>query len=91
MFTYEAVFPAESADFYHPFLVGIEECVEEAGCDLLLFTSAKAQQGERRRIFSAESRILGAGASPMLTWTLATNLGENEPLIRDFLGHASQP
>ncbi|MEV4020937.1 LacI family DNA-binding transcriptional regulator [Nonomuraea angiospora] len=70
VFTYEAVFPAESADFYHPFLVGIEECVEEAGCDLLLFTSAKVRQGERRRIFSAESRIRLADGCILLGRTI---------------------
>ncbi|WP_313046339.1 LacI family DNA-binding transcriptional regulator [Nonomuraea jabiensis] len=69
VFTYEAVFPAESADFYYPFLVGIEECVEEAGCDLLLFTSAKVQ-GERRRIFSAESRIRLADGCVLLGRTI---------------------
>ncbi|MFC5818865.1 LacI family DNA-binding transcriptional regulator [Nonomuraea harbinensis] len=70
VFTYEAVFPAESADFYHPFLVGIEECAEEAGCDLLLFTSAKAAQRERRRIFSAESRIRLADGCVLLGRTV---------------------
>jgi DNA-binding LacI/PurR family transcriptional regulator len=57
VFTYEAVFPATSADFYHPFLVGIEECAEEVGCDLLLFTSARASGGGRRRIFNEDSRV----------------------------------
>ncbi|MEV0385688.1 LacI family DNA-binding transcriptional regulator [Nonomuraea sp. NPDC050643] len=70
VFTYEAVFPAESADFYRPFLVGIEECAEEAGCDLLLFTSAKVEQGERRRIFSAESRIRLADGCVLLGRTI---------------------
>ncbi|GAA2769818.1 hypothetical protein GCM10020219_042040 [Nonomuraea dietziae] len=70
VFTYEAVFPAESADFYHPFLVGIEECAEEAGCDLLLFTSAKVEQGEWRRIFSAESRIRLADGCVLLGRTI---------------------
>jgi DNA-binding LacI/PurR family transcriptional regulator len=56
VFTYEAVFPSTRADFYQPFLEGIEEQAEEAGCDLLLFTSAKAAGG-RRRIFSDDSRI----------------------------------
>lgn len=56
VFTYEAVFPTASADFYHPFLLGIEECAEEMGCDLLLFTSARAA-GERRRIFNEDSRV----------------------------------
>lgn len=56
VFTYEAVFPSTRADFYQPFLEGIEEQAEEAGCDLLLFTSAKATSG-KRRIFSDDSRI----------------------------------
>lgn len=56
VFTYEAVFPSTRADFYQPFLEGIEEQAEEIGCDLLLFTSAKAAGG-RRRIFSDDSRI----------------------------------
>ncbi|MFG1943271.1 LacI family DNA-binding transcriptional regulator [Nonomuraea sp. NPDC048826] len=86
VFTYEAVFPAESADFYHPFLVGIEECAEEAGCDLLLFTSAKAEQGERRRIFSAESRIRLADGCVLLGRTvdhddLARLLAERIPFV----------
>lgn len=55
VFTYEAVFPSTRADFYQPFLEGIEEQAEEVGCDLLLFTSAKA--GGKRRIFSDDSRI----------------------------------
>ncbi|GGM62734.1 LacI family DNA-binding transcriptional regulator [Dactylosporangium sucinum] len=52
VFTYEPVFPSGTADFYHPFLVGIEERAEELGCDLLLFTS-----GRGRRIFHEDSRI----------------------------------
>lgn len=39
VFTYEPVFPSTTADFYHPFLVGIEQRAEQLGCDLLLFTS----------------------------------------------------
>ncbi|MET7418488.1 LacI family DNA-binding transcriptional regulator [Dactylosporangium sp. NPDC005555] len=53
VFTYEPVFPATAADFYHPFLVGIEQRAEQLGCDLLLFTS----HAESRRIFHADSRI----------------------------------
>ncbi|WP_218154052.1 LacI family DNA-binding transcriptional regulator [Nonomuraea pusilla] len=70
VFTYEAVFPTETADFYHPFLVGIEECAEETGCDLLLFTSAKVERGERRRIFSSESRIRLADGCVLLGRTI---------------------
>jgi DNA-binding LacI/PurR family transcriptional regulator len=57
VFTYEAVFPSTAADFYHPFLLGIEACAEEGGCDLLLFTSARTPDGGRRRIFDQDSRV----------------------------------
>jgi DNA-binding LacI/PurR family transcriptional regulator len=56
VFTYEAVFPAEGSDFYRPFLMGIEQQAERAGCDLLLLTSAPVIGG-RRHIFHKESRI----------------------------------
>ncbi|GAA0800054.1 LacI family DNA-binding transcriptional regulator [Spirilliplanes yamanashiensis] len=56
VFTYEPVFPSGTADFYHPFLVGIEECAESIGCDLLLLTSAPVVDG-RRRIFHQDNRL----------------------------------
>lgn len=55
VFTYERVFPSTSADFYHPFMVGIEECAERLGCDLLLFTSAPIGTG--RKIFQGNNRL----------------------------------
>src|SRR5262245_34360687 len=54
VFTYEPVFPSGNSDFYHPFLVGIEQRAEELGCDLLLLTSAPVVDG-RRRIFSQDN------------------------------------
>ncbi|GAA2593897.1 LacI family DNA-binding transcriptional regulator [Dactylosporangium fulvum] len=56
VFTYEPVFPSAAADFYHPFLVGIEERAEELGCDLLLFTSTPVVDG-RRRLFHGDNRM----------------------------------
>jgi len=56
VFTYEPVFPAGTGDFYHPFLVGIEESAERLGCDLLLLTSAPVADG-RRRIFHDDNRM----------------------------------
>lgn len=56
VFTYEAVFPSGTGDFYHPFLVGIEERAESLGCDLLLLTSTPVVDG-RRRIFHEDNRI----------------------------------
>jgi DNA-binding LacI/PurR family transcriptional regulator len=48
VFTFESVFPAESADFYHPFLVGVEREAEAQGYDLVLFTSSAGTDGRRR-------------------------------------------
>ncbi|HZX07415.1 LacI family DNA-binding transcriptional regulator [Kribbella sp.] len=56
VFTYESVFPSSSGDFYHPFMAGIEDCAEQLGWDLLLFTSAPVAEG-RRRIFHENNRL----------------------------------
>lgn len=45
VFTYEAVFPSSTRDFYTPFLEGIEKEASATRLDLLLYTSAS---GERR-------------------------------------------
>jgi DNA-binding LacI/PurR family transcriptional regulator len=65
VFTYEPVFPSASADFYHPFLSGIEETVEELGCDLLLFTSAPVTDGHRR-VFHENNRLRIADGALLL-------------------------
>ncbi|WBQ06188.1 LacI family DNA-binding transcriptional regulator [Kribbella sp. CA-293567] len=65
VFTYESVFPSASADFYHPFLSGIEESAEELGCDLLLFTSAPVTDG-RRLVFHDNNRLRIADGSLLL-------------------------
>lgn len=65
VFTYEPVFPSTSADFYHPFLRGIEESAERSGCDLLLFTSAPVTAG-RRRIFHENNRLRVADGCVLL-------------------------
>ncbi len=57
VFTYEPVFPSGSRDFYHPFLLGIEERAERVGSDLLLFTSAPVADDGRRRIFHDDHRL----------------------------------
>ncbi|MBM7787402.1 LacI family DNA-binding transcriptional regulator [Tenggerimyces flavus] len=48
VYTFESIFPAESADFYHPFLVGVEREAEVRGYDLVLFTSSTGSDGSRR-------------------------------------------
>lgn len=50
VFTYESVFPTGSADYYTPFLEGIEAGAEESGVDLLLFTSAPSRSSNRRTL-----------------------------------------
>jgi DNA-binding LacI/PurR family transcriptional regulator len=56
VFTYEPVFPNAQADFYTPFLLGIEEEAERNGYDLLLFTATPVENG-RRKLFRKESRL----------------------------------
>ncbi|GAA1639542.1 LacI family DNA-binding transcriptional regulator [Actinoplanes couchii] len=85
VFTYEPVFPAGLGDFYHPFLVGIEECAESIGCDLLLFTSAPVVDG-RRRIFHSGNRLrLADGCILLGRWLdpeeLARLLAEGQPFV----------
>jgi DNA-binding LacI/PurR family transcriptional regulator len=65
VFTYEPVFPSASADFYHPFLSGIEQSAEELGCDLLLFTSAPVTDGQRL-VFHEHNRLRIADGSLLL-------------------------
>jgi DNA-binding LacI/PurR family transcriptional regulator len=85
VFTYESVFPAGLGDFYHPFLVGIEECAERLGCDLLLFTSAPVVDG-RRRVFHQGNRLrLADGCVLLGQWLdpaeLARLLAEGQPFV----------
>jgi DNA-binding LacI/PurR family transcriptional regulator len=85
VFTYEPVFPAGMGDFYHPFLVGIEECAERIGSDLLLFTSVPAVDG-RRRIFHEDNRLrLADGCILLGQWLdpveLARLVAEGQPFV----------
>ena len=85
VFTYEPVFPSASADFYHPFLSGIEETVEELGCDLLLFTSAPVTDG-RRRVFHENNRLRIADGALLLgryipAEELSRLVAENYPFV----------
>ena len=50
VFTYEPVFPSDRANFFYPFLLGIERGVERAGYDLLLYTSSGGS-GAGRKIY----------------------------------------
>lgn len=53
VFTYEPAFPVAQADFFGPFLLGIEEAAQNLGYDLLLMTAA----GQNRKIFGDNSRL----------------------------------
>jgi len=55
VFTYEPAFPNAHADFFLPFLFGIEEEAQARGYDLLLLTGAG--QGPNRKLFAEESRL----------------------------------
>ncbi|WP_343315360.1 LacI family DNA-binding transcriptional regulator [Brucella sp. BE17] len=54
VFTYEPAFPSAQADFFTPFLLGIEEEAQQQNYDLLLLTSAGV--GNNRKIFSEGNR-----------------------------------
>ncbi|RCS22765.1 LacI family transcriptional regulator [Phyllobacterium salinisoli] len=55
VFTYEPAFPSEQADFFTPFLLGIEEEAEARNYDLLLLTGAGV--GKERKIFADGNRL----------------------------------
>ncbi|MEU6074206.1 LacI family DNA-binding transcriptional regulator [Micromonospora sp. NPDC047074] len=88
VFTYEPVFPRDSRDFYHPFLIGVEAQAEELGCDLLFFTSTPSSSG--RRLLVDGSRRLGVADGCVLLGRhddkrdLADLLGRDYPFA--FIG-----
>ena len=55
VFTYEPAFPSERADFFAPFLLGIEEEAQAQNYDLLLLTGAGV--GRERKIFADGNRL----------------------------------
>lgn len=55
VFTYEPAFPSAQADFFTPFLLGIEEAAQGLGYDLLLLTGAAS--GTQRKIFGNNTRL----------------------------------
>jgi DNA-binding LacI/PurR family transcriptional regulator len=54
VFTYEPAFPSAQADFFTPFLLGIEEEAQIQNYDLLLLTGAGV--GQDRKIFADGNR-----------------------------------
>lgn len=93
VYTFAPVFPAESADFYHPFLVGVEREAELLGYDLVLFTGA-GPQGERsiyrdkvNRLRIADGCILLGGDSDR--FELDRLAAEDFPFV--FIGRREVP
>lgn len=94
VFTYESVFPSGVADFYRPFLLGIEEEAETQGFDLLLFTSPGRRDG-RRRVYEQDTNrlriadgcvLLGRHNDPA---ELARLVEERFPFV--FIGRRESP
>jgi DNA-binding LacI/PurR family transcriptional regulator len=56
VFTYEPAFPSAQADFFAPFLLGIESGAQQLGYDLLLLTGAANSNG-KRKIFDENNRL----------------------------------
>lgn len=94
VFTYESVFPSGTADFYGPFLAGIEEEAEALGFDLLLFTSPGRRQG-RRSVYESGVNRLGLADGCVLLGRhtdreeLARLLKERFPFV--FIGRRESP
>ena len=57
VFTYEPAFPSAQADFFAPFLFGIEEAAQALGYDLLLLTAAARGEDGRKKIFDEKNRL----------------------------------
>jgi len=65
VFTYEAIFPSDSENFFYPFLLGIERGAMTLGQDLLLFTSSSLEQGPRS-IFPNGANRMGVADGAIL-------------------------
>jgi DNA-binding LacI/PurR family transcriptional regulator len=55
--TFERVFPVQAEDYYHEFLVGIEEQAVAVGQDLVLFASTQRPDGTRSIYNGGASRL----------------------------------
>jgi len=64
--TFGRVFPREHRGFYSDFLVGVEERAEETGNDLILFSSTRGDDGERRIYNSGVNRLNIADGSILM-------------------------
>jgi DNA-binding LacI/PurR family transcriptional regulator len=94
VFTYEAMFPIGSQNFYHEFLVGIEEAAEQAEYHLLLVTGAKNEE-RRRSIYAGGVNHLRLADGGLLLGTneisdeIVRLAGESYPFV--FVGERAFP
>lgn len=93
VFTYEPVFPMDERNFYHPFLVGIENAAESHDYDLMLFTRTGGTR--RRQIYRDGVNALKLADGAILIGTnedrgeLARLAGEGFPFV--FVGRREVP
>ncbi|XVQ08615.1 LacI family DNA-binding transcriptional regulator [Spirillospora sp. CA-255316] len=64
--TFESIFPLDQLDFYHAFLVGIEQQAIADGYDLVLFASTEDSAGRRRIYRDGVNRLALADGSVLL-------------------------
>lgn len=64
--TFERIFPVAPDDYYHEFLVGIEEQAVAAGQDLVLFASTQRQDGTRSVYNAGANRLRLADGAVVL-------------------------
>jgi DNA-binding LacI/PurR family transcriptional regulator len=64
--TFESVFPIDRLDFYHEFLIGIEEEAVAQGYDLVLFASTESTNGQRHVYRDGANRLNVADGSVLL-------------------------
>lgn len=64
--TFEPLFPTSAGDYYFEFLQGIEEQAGLEGCNLVLFTAARDDDGQRRIYDGDVNRLAQAAGSLLL-------------------------
>lgn len=94
VFTYEAVFPSSTRDFYAPFLEGIEKEASANHFDLLLFTSATGekrsfQKSTRGRLALTDGTILLGNPQSQDRKELGEVIQSGHPLV--FIGRRELP
>jgi len=91
VFTYEPAFPSAQADFFVPFLLGIEERAQALGYDLLLLTGASGPRGQRK-IFHENNRLRLADGCVLLGREFdRAELRTRRALLGPDAGPAGQP